>query len=103
MKYSELVYAETPDPAFELLRSGRADAFASVGFVLQGYAAQLPGSRVLDERYGANLLSMAVPKRRAGWLAYVTEFVEDAKASGLIQRAIERGGLRGLHVAVRHT
>src|SRR5262249_56902220 len=30
LKHAQLVYAATPDPTFELLRSGQADAFASV-------------------------------------------------------------------------
>jgi hypothetical protein len=33
------------------------------------------------------------------WLAYVSEFVEDAKASGLVQKAIDRVGPRGSAVA----
>jgi hypothetical protein len=33
------------------------------------------------------------------WLAYVGEFVEEAKASGLVQRVIERAGRAGLQVA----
>jgi polar amino acid transport system substrate-binding protein len=56
LKHAQLVYAATPDPTFELLRSGQADAFASVRGVLLEYSAKLPGSRVLDEHYGANLL-----------------------------------------------
>src|SRR5262245_10008141 len=99
VKHAELVYADTPGPTFDLLRTGRADVFASVGFVLQGFSTQLPGSRVLEERYGVNHMAMAVAKGRDGWLAYVSEFVEEAKASGLAQRAVERSGLRGLHVA----
>jgi polar amino acid transport system substrate-binding protein len=59
----------------------------------------MTGSRVLEDRYGANLLALAVRKSRSGWLGYVREFVEEARASGVIQRAIERGGLWGLHVA----
>lgn len=101
LKHAELVYADTPDPAFELLRSGRADAMASVAYVLHRYSPRLPGSRVLEGRYGANLLSMAVGKNQLERLAYITEFVDEAKSSGLVQRAIERGGLRGVHVALR--
>lgn len=100
LKHAELVYADTPDPTFELLRTGRADAMASVAYVLQRYSTRLPGSRVLEGRYGANLLSMAVGKNQVGRLAYITEFVEEAKSSGLVQRAIERGGLRGVHAAL---
>ena len=52
--------------------------------MLLGYAPKLPGSRVLEERYGANLVGMVVPKGQSARLAYITEFVEQAKASGLV-------------------
>jgi pyridoxal 5'-phosphate synthase pdxS subunit len=51
-------------------------------------------ARVLEDRYGANINRMDVPKGKADWLAYVSEFVENAKASGFVQKAIERGGTR---------
>src|SRR5262245_60056546 len=99
LKHAQLVYAATPDPTFELLRSGQADAFASVRGVLLAYSAKLPGSRVLDEHYGANLVGMVVPKGQAARLTYISEFIEQAKASGLVQQAIERAGLPGYLVA----
>jgi polar amino acid transport system substrate-binding protein len=103
LKHAQLVYAATPDPTFELLRSGQADAFASVRGVLLAYSAKLPGSRVLDEHYGSNLLGMAVAKGQAARLAYISEFIEQAKASGLVQQAIERAGLPGYKVASAKT
>jgi len=54
---------------------------------------------VLDNRYGANLLALAVPKGHARRLAYVSEFIEQAKASGLVQKAIDRAGPHGVTVA----
>jgi hypothetical protein len=48
-----------------------------------------------DELYGANRLTMVVAKSQAGRLSYISEFIEEAKASGLVQRAIERGGSGG--------
>jgi polar amino acid transport system substrate-binding protein len=63
------------------------------------YSTKLPDSRVLDDRYGAQLLAMAVPKGKTKWLAYVSAFVEEAKASGLVQRVIERASRTGLQVA----
>jgi polar amino acid transport system substrate-binding protein len=98
-RHAELAYAETPEHAFELLRTARAEAWASVGFVLREYSARLPGSRVLEGRYGENVLAMAVAKHRAARLAYVAEFVEEIKASGFAQRAVELSGFRGLRVA----
>ncbi len=99
LKEAELVYADTPEPTFDLLRAGRANAMASARPTLLAFSEHLPGSRVLEERYGANINRMVVPKGKAGWLAYVSEFVEDAKASGLVQKAIDRVGPRGSAVA----
>src|SRR5262249_7521094 len=96
---AELVYAETPDSTFDLLRTGRADAMASARPTLLNFSTQLPGSQVLEDRYGANINRMVVPKGKAGWLDYVSEFVEEAKASGLVQKAIDRAGPRGTQVA----
>jgi polar amino acid transport system substrate-binding protein len=100
LKHAELVGAEIPDAAIDLLRTGRADALASARPGLLEYSTKLPGSRVLEDRYGANLgTAMAVPKGQAGRLAYISEFVEEAKASGLVQQAIEHAGERGVRVA----
>ena len=99
LKQAELVYAETPDPTFDLLHTGKADAMASARNTLLTYSIRLPDSWVLDDRYGANINRMVVPKGRSAWLAYVSEFVEEAKASGLVQKSIERAGPRGITVA----
>jgi polar amino acid transport system substrate-binding protein len=99
LKHAEMVAVEIPDDAFELMRTGQADAWASPRPPLLEYVSQLPGARVLDDRYGANLQSMVVPMSKAGRLDYISEFLESAKASGLLQRAIERAGERGIEVA----
>jgi polar amino acid transport system substrate-binding protein len=92
-KHAQLIYAATPDPTFELLRTGQVDAFASVRPVLLPYSSKLPGSRVLSEHYGANLVGMAVAKGQTARLDYLSEFIEHANASGLVQQAIDRAGL----------
>lgn len=99
IKRAELVGAENPDAAFDLLRTGHADAFASALPPLLAYSTQLPGSQVLEDRYGANIHAMAVPNDQPGRLAYISEFIEEAKASGLVQRAIERAGQPGIRMA----
>jgi polar amino acid transport system substrate-binding protein len=99
LKDAETVAAESPDAAFELLRERRADAMASVRPALLDYAARLPGATALDDRYGANILAVVVRKGERDRLAKVTSFIEAAKASGLVQRAIEHAGWRGVQVA----
>jgi polar amino acid transport system substrate-binding protein len=99
LKQAQLAYAETPERTFELVRAGQADAMVSARPTLLTYSAQLPGSRVLEDRYGANINRMVVPKGKATWLAYVSEFVEEAKATGVVQKAIERAGPPGVTVS----
>ncbi len=43
--------------------------------------------------------AVAVPKNRPAALAYVSEFVEQAKASGLVRRAFDAVGLTSSVVA----
>ncbi len=100
LKHANLVYAEAPDPTFDLLRTGQADVMASARPTLLNYFPKLPGSRVLEDRYGANIQAMAVPKEHAGWLAYFSEFLEEAKASGMVQRFVENAGLRDAYRVV---
>lgn len=94
-----IVGADLPDAGFELLRTGKADAFALPRDVLLDYAAKLPGARVLDEAYGVNRVGIAIAKGQPGRLAFMTEFAEMAKASGLVQRALDSGGLHAFQVA----
>jgi len=103
LKQAVTVGVDIPDEAFDLVRSGQTDAWASPRPPLLEYSAKLSGSRVLEDRYGENLQAIAVAKDHAGRLAYVSEFVEEAKASGLVQDAIARAGERGIEVAPRES
>jgi len=99
LKQAELVSVDTPESAFELLRTRRVDAWASARQVLVDYSAQLPGSRVLEDRYGVNRAAVVVAKGEAARLAYISEFIEEIKASGFVQQAVARSGWRGVRVA----
>jgi polar amino acid transport system substrate-binding protein len=101
VKHAEIVAADIPDAAFELLRTGKADAFALPREQLLYYSTKLIGSRVLEDAYGVNRTGMALRKGQAGRLSYISECLEEAKASGLIQRVIDRNGLRGFQVSPR--
>jgi polar amino acid transport system substrate-binding protein len=97
LKRAELITEPTPEATFALLSSGRAHALVSVRTALQYYyAPQLPGSRVLEDHYGSNLLAFALPKGQLGRLAYFNEFIEEVKKSGFVQEAIARLGRQGI-------
>lgn len=102
LKHAELVRIPGGlDAALETLKSGKADAYAENAHMLLGFAARLPGARVLDGHYTVVQHGIAVPKGRPAALAYIKDFIEQAKASGVIRQAIERAGLRRTQVPPR--
>jgi len=99
IKHAELVRAPTPIAAFELLVAGKVEALAGVKQTLVTNAGKLAGSRVLDGRFLAIGQAIGIPKSRDAGALYLREFIENAKASGLVARAIERAGVRGVSIA----
>jgi len=89
------------DAAIALMREGKADAIALGRESLGGVATKIPGSRVLDGGFLNSTTAVAVPKGKAAALAYVSEFIEEAKASGLVRRAFDDIGLKSSVVAPR--
>jgi polar amino acid transport system substrate-binding protein len=99
LQNNTLTLVKTAEELFELIRSGKADAVAQSREALTAMAAKLPGARVLDGGYLSSYVAVAVPKGRPAALAYVTAFVEEAKASGSVRRALDHAGLRSSVVA----
>jgi polar amino acid transport system substrate-binding protein len=99
LKNAVVVRASSIAAALELLKSGKADVIGTNKPSLFEISDQLPGSRVLDGRFVAERVAMAIPKGRDAGLAYARKFIEDAKSEGLVRAAIERAGLRGAVVA----
>jgi len=99
LKHAELVRIPGGlNAALETLRADTADAYAENAHMLLGFASHLPGSRVLEGRYTVVQHGIALPKGHPAALAYIREFIEHAKASGVIRQAIERAGLRRTQV-----
>lgn len=99
LQRAQLVRAPDPNAAFELLVEGKVEVLAGVKQTLVTNAGKLPGSRVVDGRFMAIHQALGMPKGRAAGAKYLREFIEDVKASGLVARAIEKAGIRGVSVA----
>ena len=99
LKRGELVRTDSIAAAVELLRTGGVDAVALNRPSLIAQSATLPGSRVLGDGFAIIYSALAVPKGHDGWLAYINEFVEDAKVSGRLNRMIETLALQGVRAA----
>jgi polar amino acid transport system substrate-binding protein len=83
----------------EMMHSGKADAAAGNHLELLQVASKVPGMRIIDGRYTAIPHATAVPKGRPAALAFVRDFSEKMKASGVVQEAITRSGVPGVTVA----
>src|SRR5256885_1652125 len=91
--------AASVEEAMALLRAGKADAFALSRDSLPPLAAQLPGSCIVDGGFQQTAIAIAVPKNRPNALAYVTAFLQQAKASGSVRRALDKAGFPNEPVA----
>jgi polar amino acid transport system substrate-binding protein len=87
------------DLATQAMLEGRIAAIALSRESLGGLAAKVPGSRILDDAFLNSTTSVCVPKGRPAALAYVTAFIEEAKASGLVRKAFDDMGLSSSIVA----
>jgi len=95
VKNAKVVATDNENDAFGLMRDGKAEGYAQNRFILRARAQTLPGSRLLDDAFSGLQLAFALPKNRPAAAQYVATFVEDAKKSGEIQRAIDKAGLAG--------
>ena len=87
------------DDAVAALKDGKADAFALSRDSLPVYVKQIPGSRIVDGAFQATGIAIAVPPGRTAALAFVTAFMEEAKKSGLVRRALDDAGFKDEPVA----
>jgi len=99
LKQAELVRTDTLAAAVELVRTGGAHARAGPRPALLAESVRLPGSRVLADSFAVLFDAAMVPKGHAGRLAYISEFIEEAKASGLVKKIIADASVRGVQVA----
>jgi len=100
LKNATIIRARTLAENSALLDAGKTDVMAATKPALFAAAASRPGTRVIDGGLPGDPVGMAVPKGRdAAAARYVGQFVEEAKAQGMVQAAIERAGLRGVTVA----
>ena len=99
LKNARLVSGPGTFGAYDVFVSGKLDALVGIRPRLVIEAEKLPGSRVLSDRFMAIEQTIASPKGRAAAAASVRDFVEDAKASGLVAGMLANHGVRGVSVS----
>jgi polar amino acid transport system substrate-binding protein len=99
IKHATLVRSDTLDSAYEQFARDKLDALAGLRPRLLSDVTKLPGARILEGQFTAVQQAIGTARKNTAAAAYLRDFVEEAKASGLVARLIERHKVVGLSVA----
>jgi polar amino acid transport system substrate-binding protein len=94
-KQATVVPADSLSKAQTMLNAKQIDAFATNKGILFEMSDALPGSRVIEGRWGLENLAIAVPKGREAGRLFVQNFANEMTQNGELDKAIQRSGLRG--------
>jgi polar amino acid transport system substrate-binding protein len=102
IKHAQLVRSEGGDATFKQFVDEKIEALAGLRPRLLEDVQKLPGARILDGQFTAVQQAVGTARLNTAGAAFLREFVEEAKASGLVARLIERHKVVGrLSVAPR--
>ena len=88
--------------AADLLRSGKADVFGADSGVGYPAAEILTGAKIIPGAFATVRVAAALPKgRTAAVQAALAALLEEAKQTGVVQKAIDAKGLKGVNVATK--
>ncbi len=99
IKHAELVHAEGFEATFEMFVNDKLDALACLKSKLLSDAQRIPGSRILQGQFTAVQQAVGTAKGNVAGAKFLQDFVEEAKASGLVASLIQKHQVRGLSVA----
>ena len=95
LRHAELVGVGSLDESFDVFVKRELEALAGLRPRLVTDVKRLPGARILEGKFTAVQQAIGTkPDRKAG-AAFLRDFVEEAKASGLVARLIEKYGVTG--------
>ena len=90
---------DTLDSSFETFVDQKLDVLAGLKPRLLTDIEKLPGARILDGKFSAVQQAIGTPRKNAAAAKWLADFVEEAKASGLVQSFIDKPNVKGLSVA----
>jgi polar amino acid transport system substrate-binding protein len=99
LKHATLSRTSDAEATFKQFIAEKMDALAGLKSQLEMDHEKLPGSRILPGRFTAVQQAAGTPRGHDAGARYLAGFIEDAKASGFVARAIAKHGIRGLTVA----
>jgi polar amino acid transport system substrate-binding protein len=95
LKHAELRRAKGMKGAVELLAAEKLDALAGLRPALNVEAENMPGARVLEDRYTSIQQAIGAKPGNETVAKFLADFVAEAKTNGLIAGLIEKHGVAG--------
>jgi len=95
IRHAELVKTDGMDASFDAFVEQELDALAGLRPRLVKDVERLSGARVLDGKFSAVQQAIGTKPDREVGAAFLRDFVEEAKASGLVASLIEKHGVAG--------
>ena len=95
IRNATLVRVEGLGGAFEAFVRDKLDALAGLRPGLINDAPKLPGSRILDGQFTAVQQAIGTARSNAAGAAFIRDFVEEAKKSGLVGQLIAKHKVTG--------
>lgn len=99
IKQATLLRAAGLDASFDLFVNDKLDALAGLKPRLLSDVEKLPGARLLPGKFTAVQQAVGTARGNAAGAAFLRDFVEAAKASGLVAELIAKHKVVGLSVA----
>ncbi len=99
IKHATLVQTEGLGGAFNKFVDDKLEALAGLRPGLLGDIKKFPGGTILDGKFTAVQQAVGTRKANTAGAKFLSDFVEDAKKSGLVAKLIERHSVVGLSVA----
>ncbi|MEE8304668.1 MAG: ABC transporter substrate-binding protein, partial [Candidatus Tectomicrobia bacterium] len=84
IEHAELVRVDGVNASYDLFVNEKLDALAGLRPRLISDVEKLPGAQVLDGRFTAVQQAVGTPHGREAGAAFLRDFVEEAKSSGLV-------------------
>jgi polar amino acid transport system substrate-binding protein len=99
IKQAKVLRSDSADGPFDQFVAENLEAYAALRPQLLTDVEKLPGSRILPGNFMTVQQAIGTAKPNTAGAKFLSEFVEDAKRSGLVARLIEKHRVKGLSVA----
>jgi polar amino acid transport system substrate-binding protein len=99
IKHAKLILAESAEGPLNQFIAEKLEAYGALRPQLLTESNKLPGSRILPGNFMTVQQAIGTAKTNAAGAAFLSDFVAEAKSSGLVARLIEKHNVKGLSVA----